>query len=134
MGNKHIIYKNPDIEKKLIDIYDDKMTQWPVPYENCYTKTRYGQVHIIINGPENAPPIILLHALAISSWSRIYNIKMLIKYYRTYAIDTISDAGRSVLTDIEVFPNNVKELAELYKEIMDTLNIQKVHFIGASQG
>ena len=134
MGNKNSIYKNPDIEKKLMNIYDEKMTQWPVSYINRYIKTRYGRVHIIICGPDDKPPILLLHASAMSSWSWIYNIKMLNKHYRTYAIDTIGDAGRSVLADIEVFPNSGKELAELYKEIMDTLNIQKAHFIGASQG
>lgn len=102
-------------------------------YQSHYLKIRYGQIHIIFSGPKNAPPIILLHALAISSWSWIYNIKMLNKYYRTFVIEIIDDPGRIVLTDIEVFPNSGKELAELYKAIMYTLNIQKAHLIDASK-
>ena len=134
MGNKYSIYKNSEIEKKLKVIYENRMAQWPVPYESRYINTQYGKVFIIISGPEDAPPILLLHASAMGSWSWLYNIKGLNKYYCTYAIDTIGDAGRSVLADIENYPNDGKALAELYTEIMDTLGVQKACFMGASQG
>jgi len=134
MGNKYSIYKNPEIEKKLMAIYENRMAQWPVPYESRYIKTKYGKVFVIISGPEDAPPILLLHASAMASWSWLYNIKGLNKYYRTYSIDTIGDAGRSVLDDIEKYPKDGKTLVELYKEIMDTLGVQKACFMGASQG
>jgi pimeloyl-ACP methyl ester carboxylesterase len=134
MGNKYSIYKNPEIEKKLMAIYENRMAQWPVPYESRYINTKYGKVFVIISGPADAPPIFLLHASAMGSWSWLYNIEGLNKYYRTYAIDTIGDAGRSVLANIEKFPNDGKSLSELYAEIMDTLDVQKACFIGASQG
>jgi pimeloyl-ACP methyl ester carboxylesterase len=134
MGNKYSIYKNPEIEKNLMTIYENRMAQWPVPYESRYINTNYGKVFVIISGAEDAPPIFLLHASAMGSWSWLYNIEGLNKYYRTYAIDTIGDAGKSVLDDIEKYPNDGQSLAELYKEIMDTLGVQKACFIGASQG
>lgn len=134
MGNRYSIYKNPEIEKKLMTIYENRMAQWPVPYESLYINTQYGKVHVIISGPEDARPILLLHASAMAGWSWLYNIKGLNKHYRTYAIDTIGDAGRSVLDDVEKYPNDGKALCELYTEIMDTLGIQKACFIGASQG
>ena len=134
MGNKYSIYKNPDIKNRLMAIYDQRLAQWPVPYNIRYITCGYGKVHVIISGPEDAPPLLLLHASAMASWSWLYNIKGLNKYYRTYAIDTIGDAGRSILEDMENFPNDGKALAELYEEIMDRLAIQKACFIGASQG
>ena len=134
MGNKYAIYKNSDIEKKLLTIYENRMAQWPVPYESHYIKTQYGKVFVIISGEENAPAIFLLHASAMSSWSWLYNIEGLNKNYRTYAIDTIGDAGRSVLSDIEKYPDDGKALAVLYREIMDSLGVQEASFIGASQG
>ncbi|MBN2410763.1 alpha/beta fold hydrolase [candidate division KSB1 bacterium] len=134
MGNKYSIYKNPDIEKRLIAIYETRIAQWPVPYESRYIDTQYGKVFVIVSGPEDAPPVFLLHASAMGSWSWLYNIKGLNKYYRTYAVDTIGDAGKSVLKDIDTFPNDGKALTELYTEIMDTLCVQKACFIGASQG
>ncbi len=134
MGNKYSIYKNPDIDKRLMAIYENRMTQWPVPYESWYIDTRYGKVFIIISGPEDAPPVFLLHASAMGSWSWLYNIKGLNKYYRTYAVDTIGDAGKSELKDIGTFPTDGKALAGLYTEIMDTLGVEKACFMGASQG
>ena len=115
-------------------IYENRIAQWPVPYESRYINTKYGKVFVIISGPADAPPIFLLHASAMGSWSWLYNIEGLNKYYRTYAIDTIGDAGRSTLADIEKFPNDGKSLAELYTAIMDTLGVQKASFMGASQG
>jgi pimeloyl-ACP methyl ester carboxylesterase len=134
MGNRYSIYKNPEIEKKLMAIYQNRMAEWPVPYESRFLDTRYGKVHVIVSGPEDAPPVLLLHASALAGWSWLYNIRGLNGHYRTYAIDTIGDAGRSVLGDIREYPNDGKSLAELYSEIMDTLGVPKACFIGASQG
>ena len=134
MGNPDSIYKYPEIEKKLMAIYEAKMEQWPIPYETRYIKSSYGKIHVIISGPETAPSLLLLHASAMASWSWLYNIGGLNRYYRTYAVDTIGDAGRSVLDDITRFPGDGEALAKLYTEIMDTLGVQKACFIGASQG
>ena len=134
MGNKDSIYKNADIESRLMSIYDARMETFPVPYESQYIDTKYGKVHVIISGPEDGPPILLLHASAMSSWSWLYNIKELNSKYRTYAIDTIGDAGKSVLSNIEVYPADGPSLAALYEEIMDSLDVASAYFIGASQG
>ena len=68
------------------------------------------------------------------SWSWLYNIKGLNEHYRTYAVDTIGDAGRSVLNDVDKFPTDGRALADLYTVIMDSLGVNKACFIGASQG
>ncbi len=134
MGNSASIYKNPEIEKKLLAIYDLRMNQWPVPYESRFIQTGYGKVHVIISGPEAGPPLLLLHASAMASWSWLYNIKGLNEHFRSYAIDTIGDAGKSVLDDIGIFPHNARDLSGLYEEIMDSLGVSEACFIGASQG
>ncbi len=134
MGNKDSVYKTPDIKAKLMAIYDSRIEEWPVPFETRYIETQYGKVHVIISGPADAAPVILLHASAMAGWSWLYNIEGMNQHYRTYAIDTIGDAGRSELRDIENFPPDGKALAMLYSEIMDRLGIEKACFIGASQG
>ena len=134
MGNKYSIYKNPDIGKKLMAIYDNRMNQWPVSYKDRYIDTQYGKVYVIISGPEDAPPVFLLHASAMGSWSWLYNIQGLNEHYRTYAVDTIGDAGKSVLKDINTFPTDGKALADLYTGILDSLGVDKACFMGASQG
>lgn len=132
--NKFSIYKTPEIKSQLMAIYDARLKQWPVPFEQRFIQTEYGKVHVIISGPENASPMLLLHASAMGSWSWLYTIAGINEKYRTYAIDTIGDAGKSVLDDINRFPNSGAELVALYSEIMDSLGVKKASFVGASQG
>ncbi len=134
MGNKHSIYKTPEIEARLMRIYDARIQEWPVPYESRELDTEYGKIHVIVGGPADAPPLFLLHASAMGSWSWLYNVEGLSARYRTYAVDTIGDAGRSVLKDVNRYPADGEALAKLYADIMDQLGVERASFIGGSQG
>ncbi len=43
-----------------MEIYDEKMMEWPIPYEDIFVDTEYGKVHVIASGPEDAPPMLLV--------------------------------------------------------------------------
>jgi pimeloyl-ACP methyl ester carboxylesterase len=110
------------------------MMEWPTPYETRHIDTEIGSVHVIINGPEDGPPVFLFHAGAIASWSWKYNVGSLNQIHRTYAVDAMGEAGKSKLYDIDDHTRDGKEIAELYIEIADSLGIEKAHIIGASYG
>jgi pimeloyl-ACP methyl ester carboxylesterase len=128
------IYKSPQIKARLIEIYDEKMAEWPVPYEDVFIDTQYGQVHVIVSGPENAPPMLLLHASGVASWSWKYNVAELSQHYRTYAIDLIGDVGKSEFTSMDHILKTGQDQAELYTEITDKLGVGKAYVVGASDG
>ncbi len=134
MSSARSIYKSPEIETKLMDIYDDRLGDWPVAYERIYVDTTYGKVHTIVSGREDAPPALLLHASGLSAWSWLYNVAELSKHFRTYAVDTIGDAGKSVLSDPDNYPKDGQALSEFYVEICDKLGINSAYVVGASQG
>jgi pimeloyl-ACP methyl ester carboxylesterase len=134
MSTSRSIYKSPEIEAKMMSIYDARLEQWPVPYESIFLDTTYGKVHTIVSGSEEVPPTLLLHASGLSAWSWLYNVGELNKHYRTYAIDTIGDAGKSVLNDLDNFPKDGQALSAFYLEIADKLGIDSAFIIGASQG
>jgi len=50
------IYASPESKAKFMEIYDQKMTEWPVDYEDIFLITEYGVIHVIASGPEDAPP------------------------------------------------------------------------------
>lgn len=133
-GERTSIYNSPEIEARLMEIYDEKMAEWPVPYEDVFLDTQYGRVHVIVSGAEEAPPMLLLHASGVSSWSWKYNVKELSKQYRTYAIDLIGDAGKSEYTSLKNIMKNGRDQAELYTEITDKLGVDKAYVVGASEG
>ncbi|MGD9091700.1 MAG: alpha/beta hydrolase [Anaerolineales bacterium] len=128
------IYKSPEIEAQFMEIYDKKMKEWPVTYEEVYLETQYGKVHVIVSGSEDAQPMLLLHASAVSSWSWKYNVGGLSEHYRTYAIDLIGDAGKSEFTNLDNIMEDGHDQAVLYAEIADKLGIKKAVVVGASEG
>jgi pimeloyl-ACP methyl ester carboxylesterase len=128
------IYKSPEIKSRFTQIYDQKMAEWPVPYEDVFLDTEYGRVHVIASGPQQAPSLLLLHASGVSSWSWKYNVEPLSRHYRTYAIDLIGDAGKSEFTDLKHVMKSGQDQGRLYAEIADKLGAQKAYVVGASEG
>ena len=61
-GEVTSVYKSPEVKARFLEIYDEKMAEWPVPYEDVYVDTQFGIVHVIASGPDEAPPMLLLHA------------------------------------------------------------------------
>ena len=128
------VYKSPQIKSHLNTLYNEKMAEWPVPYKDVFVNTQYGRVHVIVSGPNNVPPMLLLHASAVSSWSWKYNIKSLSKYYKTYAIDLIGDAGKSEYASLKHVMKDGHDQAKLYTEITEKLGITSAYVVGASEG
>jgi pimeloyl-ACP methyl ester carboxylesterase len=131
---KTSIYFTPQVQAEMMAIYDAKLAQWPTPYETRYVDTSYGKVHVIISGLENAPPVLLLNAGQMAGWSWITNAGALNENYRTYAIDTIGEPGKSELSDINHYPKNGAAWSDLLVEITDELGVEKAFVVGASNG
>jgi pimeloyl-ACP methyl ester carboxylesterase len=115
-------------------IYDEKMADWPVPYQDVFLDTTYGKVHVIVSGPEDAPPLLLLHASGVAGWSWKFNVEGFSARYRIYAIDTLGDVGKSKLSDVGNYPQNSQQQGELYAETADKLGVEKAYVVGASEG
>jgi pimeloyl-ACP methyl ester carboxylesterase len=128
------IYKSPAYREKLIEIYDEKLAQWPTPYESRYIETEYGKVHVIVSGPEDGYPVMLIHASGIAGWSWIFNVGALNTKYRTYAVDNVGEAGKNELKKPHYIPKTGPEIAAYYTDISNKLGFTKSHVVGASIG
>ncbi|EGW37024.1 hypothetical protein DOT_5067 [Desulfosporosinus sp. OT] len=62
------------------------------------------------------------------------NILALSRDYRTYAIDTIGDLGKSELDDLEKYPKNGQAYSEWLVDVFDVLGINQAFVIGESRG
>jgi len=128
------IYRNSIIKQRLMDIYEQKLASWPVPYESVYLDTQYGSTHLIVSGPKQAPPLILLPGLAVTSAVWMPNIEVLSKEYCCYAIDVIGDYGKSELSDIRNYPRVGKDYSTWLRQVYAGLGIEKAHMLGFSHG
>lgn len=114
-----------------IEAYDQALTLWQTPFDERDIETKYGTAHVIISGPENGEPLVILHGMNASSTMWYPNVKALSEYYRVYAIDFLLEPGKSVYKgDI----SETSQIVDWYYEIFDQLNIEKFSLLGASRG
>ena len=128
------IYSSPAVAAEFERLYAEKLAAWPVPHESRFLDTSLGRVHVIVSGPEEEPPLLLLHASAVSSWSWIYNIEGLSRGFRVFAVDLIGDAGLSAYADLGNRMQTPSDQADHYAEVMDLLGLERAAVVGASEG
>ena len=125
------VFKTPEGQSQYLAAYDRSLGLWPVPYTSCLVPTPYGQTHVIISGPENAFPLVLLHGGYASSSMWFANVASLSEEFRVYAIDTIGEPGKSVPAQ----PYASRQACAAWLEcVFDELGIVKAHVVGLSRG
>ncbi len=121
-------------ERKVLQIYEERLGLWPVPYESLQVATSFGPTHVIASGEPENPPLILIHAFGAGSTMWAANVQDLSREFRVYAIDVIGDLGRSTLDDPEVYPRNGEDYSRWLVEVFDGLEIQVASVVGSSMG
>ena len=125
------VFKSAKSQAIVLDAYNAAMKLWPVPYEERDVETNYGQTHVIVSGPPDAPPLVMLHCALMTSavWSPI--IGDLSRNFRTYAVDVIGDIGKSIPTNP---PRTLQDFAQWLIEVYEELGIERARVLGWSFG
>src|SRR3990172_10249442 len=131
MLTQHSMFKTPEGQARCLAAYDATLALWPVPVESVDVPTRFGNTHVNACGPEGAPPLLLLHAFAISSTMWYPNVAELSRSYRIYALDTIGDKGKSVSTRPILPP---LDFVTWLSDVFDALRLEQAHVAGLSFG
>jgi len=95
--------------------------------------TSYGQTFVRISGPDNAPPLVLMHGVGGNSLQWISNVESLSKHYKVFAVDNVYDNGRSVYSkNMTSADDYVKWLDELFNELEldNSINIAGLSYGG----
>ena len=126
------VYKSDKGKETILETYDILLKKWEVSAEGKDVSTRFGTTHVIIAGGEEKPPLTLFHGVgddAAMMWIR--NAKALAADFRIYAVDTIGGPGKSIPN--ENYDKNFS-LCEWIDDMLDSLNIEKTHMAGVSNG
>jgi pimeloyl-ACP methyl ester carboxylesterase len=126
-------FRSEKAKQRYLSFYDLHAEKWPVESETLMVDTSYGQTFVRISGPVDAPPLVLMHGANATSLSWIPNIEGLSQNYRTYAVDSIYDIGRSVFTKIFKAPHEfVDWMDELFSalELGDNINLMGLSYGG----
>jgi pimeloyl-ACP methyl ester carboxylesterase len=128
------IYDSPAAEAAFESLYEARLGDWPVPYESRMVETVLGEVHVLVAGPADAPPLVLLPAGEVPAWSWGQNVEMLSRTFRIFAIDPLGMPGRSVAGTPGTRIASAGALAAHYAEVMTALGISEADVVGASEG
>ena len=125
-------FRSPEAQAQFLTSYDDRAKRWPIPSETTIIETSYGSTFVRISGPAEGLPLVLLHGHSENSLNWLPNIEALSQSYHTYAIDTISDPGRSVYTKLL---RNADDFTNWLNQLFDGLGLASgIHLIGLSYG
>lgn len=91
------VFRSPEGEAQYAAAYDAALAKWPVPYEERYITTRFGDTHVVVSGPPDAPPLILLHGMSFAAVSWTPSAGYFSRRHRVYAPDSLNDLGKSRL-------------------------------------
>jgi pimeloyl-ACP methyl ester carboxylesterase len=128
------VFVTEETRAKLMEIYDEALRRWPVPYETSFLATRYGQTRVIASGDPASPPLVMTHPAAVGGfvWSSI--IAPLSERRRVYALDTIGDVGRSELADPDRYPKKGRDYSAWLDDVYEKLELTQADVVAGSMG
>jgi pimeloyl-ACP methyl ester carboxylesterase len=124
-------FKTPEGGRRYLRAYDQVLAQWPVPYQELEVPTPFGDTHIIVSGPEGAPPLVLLHATGTSSTGWLLNVGPLSQHYRVYAVDLLGEPGKTRQARLLA---DRADGASWLAAVLDGLRLERVRLAGWSFG
>ncbi|MFD0453861.1 alpha/beta fold hydrolase [Rhodococcus aetherivorans] len=75
--------------------YRDALRDWPIPAEHVRVPTRQGETFVLVSGPDDAPPVLLLHGSGANATMWRDDIGSWARHFRTYAVDLVGEPGRA---------------------------------------
>ncbi|MCH7716298.1 MAG: alpha/beta hydrolase [Gemmatimonadetes bacterium] len=124
-------YRSEQARAAVLAAYDDALSRWPVTYETKFIDTSFGQTHVVVCGPPEAPPLVLLHGAVGNATAWAPNVASLARGLRLFAPDVIGDLGKSAGTR-PTYKSD--DHAYWLAEVVDGLGLDRPSVCGASLG
>ncbi|MEU9123112.1 alpha/beta fold hydrolase [Streptomyces sp. NPDC048506] len=125
------IYRSEAGAHEIRRRYQDVLDGWPVPAEQVRVPTREGETFVLVSGPEDAPPLLLLHGSGANTTMWRDDIASWAGHFRTYALDLIGEPGFSAPSRP---PLASDAHARWLDEVLEGLGIGATSVVGTSLG
>jgi pimeloyl-ACP methyl ester carboxylesterase len=125
------IFRSPKARAVIAEWFDRFRAKLPVPTESRTVPTQFGDTHVLVGGPADAPPLVVLHGALASSAHLLGELAPLLERFRVYAVDVIgqsvksADARPSVTND---------DYGRWLVDVLDALALPRASVIGVSWG
>ncbi|MBF6331750.1 alpha/beta fold hydrolase [Nocardia transvalensis] len=125
------IYKSEAGEQEVLGRYRELLREWPVPAEQLRVPTREGETFVLVSGPADAPPLVLLHGSGANTTTWRGDIAALAQRFRTYAVDLVGEPGLSAPSRPAL---NSEAVALWLDDVLAGLGITRTAMAGMSLG
>lgn len=131
--NQPSIYKSPEGQARILAIYDDFLKKMDVAYEDATVQTRFGATHVLVFGPQHAPPVVVTHGGNSINPQALRGLLPILQEgcYRIYAPDTMGMPGKSDQVRLSAKDNSY---GEWLADVLDGLGLENAAFVGGSHG
>jgi pimeloyl-ACP methyl ester carboxylesterase len=124
-------FKSDAARARYLAAYDAVLAEWPVAYEEIDVPTRLGSTHVVVSGPADAPPVLLLPSFAGTATVWRLNVAGLSQHFRTYAVDVIGQPGKSLAVRRL---RHRRDYSAWMADLLDGLGIRRASVVGCSFG
>lgn len=124
-------FRGEQAKAVLSQWFDRFRDRLKVPTESRTVKTRFGDTHVLVGGPEGAPNLVLLHGALASSAHVLSELAPLLERFRIHAVDIVGQSVKSADARPSVTNN---EYGEWLKDVLDGLSLERTHVVGVSWG
>lgn len=125
------VFQTAGAEARYRAIYDARVADWPVPYEELDVVTDFGVTHIIASGPPDAPPLFLFNAMMVGATQWRSSAEALSRHFRIYAVDRMGEPSKSKPTRPI---RNRQDYADWFSGLLDAMDIDRASLVGNSYG
>jgi pimeloyl-ACP methyl ester carboxylesterase len=124
-------YKSAAGYNAIMSWYEDAIESAGIPLKSQYVETSYGRTHMLVCGPADGEPLMLIPGTAGCAplWRRQF--ADFASKYRVYALDVIGQPGRSEANTLSLLSDDP---VGWLTDVLDELNIESAHFAGNSVG
>lgn len=126
-----MLFKTDESWGLVLRQYRAVLDAWPVQSQETCISTRQGETFILTSGPDEGPPLILLHGSATNSASWVGDIGIWSQQFRVHAIDLIGEPGMSAPSRP---PLGSGAYAEWLDDVLNGLSLQQAAVVGLSLG
>ena len=125
------IYRTEAAGLRLQERYRQDLAQAPVPAEQLRLPTREGETFVLACGPEQAPPLVLLHGSGANSSTWFADLPAWSEHFRVYAVDLVGEPGLSAPSR----PDLSTEAGALWlDDVFEGLGLERAAVVGMSLG
>ncbi len=125
------IFKSEAAEQAVFARYREMLAKWPVANQHLRIPTCFGETFVVASGPEDAPPVILLHGANGNASMWLPDVRAWAEKLRIYAVDVIGDPGFSA----GVRPGLASDAhARWLDDVLKGLKSERAGFVGVSNG